>query len=260
VWKRERWYRKWWHRLGDVLGSHAADVVTVNANALVADHATWALMRRSAIRVIHNGLDPAGFGADRVASRQALLDVTGAPSSARLVGTVGRLAHEKDQATFLRMLAEVRAQQPDVHGVVIGDGELRAGLEQLARELGLDGGVTFLGSRSDARRLMAGLDLFVLTSRSEGFPNVLLEATFLQVPCVATNIAGNPDVLEREESLFPEGDWESGAYRVLQTLSNPAATAERTAAVRARAMQLFTSERSVRTWLELYDQSLSNAA
>ena len=53
VWKREQWYRKWWHRTADVLGSHAADVVTVNANALVADHAKWALMSRSRIRVIH---------------------------------------------------------------------------------------------------------------------------------------------------------------------------------------------------------------
>jgi glycosyltransferase involved in cell wall biosynthesis len=259
VWKREHWYRKWWHRTADILGSHAADVVTVNARALVADHAQWARMRESRIEVVHNGLDPARLVADRRECRRQLIQLTGAPSEARLVGTVGRLAHEKDQVTFLRVLAQVRKRRRDVHGVIIGGGELRSHLETVAQNLGLTGHLTFLGERSDARMLMAGFDLFVLTSRSEGFPNVLLEATFLGVPCVATDIAGNPDVLEFPESLFPPGDIWTGATRVLDALTDPVATTARTEDVRRRAMSRFTSEHSVAAWLNLYRRSFGDS-
>ena len=257
VWKRAAWYRKWWWRIADVLASHAADVVTVNARALVADHARWAWVRAKDIEVIHNGLDPARLVVDRSQSRTLLQQETGAGERAIFVGTVGRLAHEKDQATFLRILAAVREERRDVHGVVVGNGELRGSLEALAQELGVGRAVTFLGERSDARRLIAGFDLFVLTSRSEGFPNVLLEATLMGVPCVATNIAGNPDVLEREEALFPVGDVGRGAERVLAALADVPRTQQRTDEVRQRALTLFTAERSVDAWLDLYRRHIS---
>jgi glycosyltransferase involved in cell wall biosynthesis len=256
VWKRQ-WYRKWWFRLADALGSFAADIVTVNACALVRDHAQWACMPESKIEVVHNGLDPAHFVADRRDSRRRLIELTGAPANAVLVGTVGRLAHEKDQVTFLRLLALVRRSRCDVHGIVVGDGELRLHLEAVARSLGLSAHVTFLGERSDARRLMAGFDLFVLTSRSEGFPNVLLEATFLGVPCLATDIAGNPDVLEFKESLFAPGDIWSGAARVLELLDAPSEAAERADRARERAIKMFTAERTASTWFGLYDRCLT---
>ena len=256
VWKREWWYRKWWFRIGDVLGSHAADVVTVNARALVEDHARWAMMPSRGIEVIHNGLDPAHFAWARAEARQRLLETVKAPDNAILIGTVGRLAFEKDQATFIRMLALVRQDHKNAHGVVVGNGERRAALERLAADLGIANAVTFLGERSDARRLAAGFDLFVLTSRSEGFPNVLLEATFLGVPCVATNIAGNPDVLALDESLFPAGDVQRGTQRVLEALADMPQTIHRAAVVRRRALELFTAERSVASWLDLYRRHL----
>ena len=260
VWKRERWYRKWWHRAADVLASHAADKVTVNANALVHDHARWALMRSSPIEVVHNGLDPSQFVADRSEARRRLCAAVGAPEDAILVGTVGRLAPEKDQATFIRLISEVQRTRPEAHGVVIGGGELRARLESIAAGLGLARRLTFLGERKDARQLMAGLDVLVLSSKSEGFPNVLLEATLLGVPSAATDIAGNPDVLLYDESLFPVGDHEQGAKRVLALIAHPAATRRRTEEIRERARTLFTSDRAVRTWLDLYRRCLGEVS
>ena len=257
LWKREAWYRQWWHRLGDALGSRAADVVTVNAAALVEDHARWAFMGTKNIDVIHNGLDPAKLAFDRSEGRALLVEATGAPADTLFVGTVGRLAHEKDQATFLRVLAGVRTVRREVRGVVVGNGELRGRLEALARELGLADAVTFLGQRADARRLAAGFDLFLLTSRSEGFPNVLLEAAFMGVPCVATNIAGNPDVLDFDCSLFPAGDADAGVRRVLKALADPQKLAVRTATVRQRALELFTADKSVGAWLHLYRRLLA---
>jgi glycosyltransferase involved in cell wall biosynthesis len=214
-------------------------------------------MRRRWIEVIHNGLDPASFPRGRAEARQRLLELLQAPASAVIIGTVGRLAFEKDQETFLRVFRLVRRDHANAHAVLVGHGERRAALERLAGELGIRSQVTFLGERSDARRLVAGFDLFVLTSRSEGFPNVLLEATFLGVPCVATNIAGNPDVLGLEESLFPAGDVVRGAERVLAALADMPRTLTRTEHVRCRALELFTSERSVGSWLDLYRRQIA---
>lgn len=257
VWKRERWYRKWWHRAADILGSWAADLVTVNARALVADHGRWAWTPRARMAVVHNGLDPSHFLADRRESRTRLLEATGAPAGAVFVGTVGRLAPEKDHATFLRVLAVVCRERPEVHGVIVGGGDLRPALAGLAEELGLAGRVTLLGERRDARVLMAGFDLFVLTSRSEGFPNVLLEATLLGVPGVATDIAGSPDILVADEALFPVGDVQAGAQRVRLALDHRRRATARAVAARERALQHFTAEHSVETWLHLYRRMLA---
>ena len=252
VWKRRRYYGKWWYRPADILASRAADLVTVNAAALAPDHGRWALMPSSRIAVIHNGLDPASFLTPRDEARAALLRELGVPASAALIGTVGRLAIEKDHATFLRLIAAVRRTRPEAHAVLIGDGVERVRLEALAAELGIAAHVNFLGVRPDARRLMAGLDLFVLTSFTEGFPNVLLEATLLGVPCVATDVAGNPDVLHFTESLFAVGDLDAGRTRILAALADRALTTARATAARARARELFSADRTAASWLALY--------
>jgi glycosyltransferase involved in cell wall biosynthesis len=248
--------RGWWFRLAGALGSFAADVVTVNARALMRDQAQRTWVRQSRIEMVHDGLDPSHFLADRRGSRHRLLELTRAPGNAVLVGIAGPLAHETDHVTFLRLLARVRKGRPDVHGIVIGDGELRPHLESVAGKLGLSSDVTFLGERPEARMLMAGLDLFVLTSRNEGFADVLLEATFLGVPCVAADIGGNPDVLDSRESLFAPGDIWTGAARVLALLDAPSEAAEPAGRIRQRAFTMFTADRTAAAWLDLYDQCL----
>src|SRR5262249_23679277 len=144
LWK-QTWYRQWWYRPVDVLGARLATAITVNARALAEDFASWTWMRRERIHVVHNGLDPSHFLVDRRESRADLMRATGAPATAIMVGTVGRLAHEKDHKLFLRVLADARAAHPSLHGVIVGDGPLRAELEADVDRLGLSGAVSFLG-------------------------------------------------------------------------------------------------------------------
>jgi glycosyltransferase involved in cell wall biosynthesis len=256
LWKRT-WYRQWWFRLADVLGSHAADVVTVNAEALREDHARWAWMRPSRIDVVHNGLDPSHFLADRLDSRRRLLALTRASAEAVFVGTVGRLAVEKDHALFLRMIAEVRRVHPRVHGIIIGDGVMNADLRRMAAGLGLADAVSFLGERRDTVRLMAGFDLFVLPSIIEGFPNALLEAAFLGVPAVASRVGGCPDVLAEPEALFETGDDAGAVNAVLALLEDPDRAAAHADRTRRRALDLFTADRTAAAWFDLYDRCLT---
>lgn len=256
LWKRT-WYRQWWFRPADALASQAADVVTVNAQALAADHAAWAWMSERCVEVIHNGLDPSQFLIDAEEKHQYLRDAAGLAPGTPVVGTVGRLAAEKDHKAFLRVLRDVRRVHRNVHGVIVGDGPLRAELEATAAQMGISQAVTFLGVRRDVRRLMAGFDVFLLTSAIEGFPNVLLEAAFLGVPAVASRVGGSSEVLRDRDATYEPGRERDAVASVLAALSDPAAAAERAGRTRRRALDLFTADRMADAWFALYDRCLS---
>ncbi len=258
LWKRT-WSNQWWFRPADMLSSWAADAVTVNAHALVDDHARWAAYPRRRIDVIHNGLDPAAFLREAADVRGDLRQLAGLPADAPIVGTTGRLAPEKDHRTFLATLAAVHRERPDVRGVIVGGGALRDDLERAAAALGLTGIVTFLGERGDARRLMAGFDVFLLSSKIEGFPNVLLEAAYLGVPAVATRVGGNADVLPEPETTFPSEDAVTGARQVLRLLNDPPLAAAHADRTRRRALEHFTADRMAAAWLALYERCLAPA-
>jgi glycosyltransferase involved in cell wall biosynthesis len=254
LWKRT-WYRQWWFRAADVLSSRAADVVTVNAQALTDDHGAWAWYPARRIQVVHNGLDASQFLVDTADARHRVRQAAGLAEDTIVIGTVGRLAPEKDHRTFLRTLHAVRQSRSDVHGVIVGDGALRAELEAAADAMGLGGAVTFLGERRDARQIMAGFDVFVLTSTIEGFPNVLLEAAFLGVPSVASRVGGSPDVLPDPRDTFEAGDADAAARRVLALIETPSHAAAGADLVRRRALDLFTADRTARRWFALYGRS-----
>jgi glycosyltransferase involved in cell wall biosynthesis len=255
LWKRT-WYAQWWFRMADALATRIADLVVVNATPLVADHASWTWTRPERLAVVHNGLDPhrvIPHGPGAVAWLRAQL---GLEPDTPIVGTVGRLAPEKDQDMFLRAVARARAVRPDLHAVLAGDGVLRAALKQRARALGIEHQVHFLGERTDSRHIIAGLDLFVLTSRIEGFPNVLLEAAFLGVPAVATAVGGCGDVLDASDLVAP-GDAENLSQLMLMRLAQPDRAHFHAASICRRALDQFTAERCTAHWLTLYERLLT---
>jgi glycosyltransferase involved in cell wall biosynthesis len=148
---------------------------------------------------------PAGFDP---AARRAL----GFGRDVRLIGTVGRVDHQKAPLDFVRMAAAVRATHPDTAFVMVGDGPNAAGVRQLAAELGVE--VVVTGYRSDAAWLAAGLDVFVITSLYEGLGRALTEALAAARPVVATAVNGVPDLVE------------PGATGLLGTAGDPDGLAE----------------------------------
>jgi glycosyltransferase involved in cell wall biosynthesis len=154
----------------------------------VADDLTQALgIDADRITTIHNPVDVDHIM--RCASRPAYHPWLG--GDIPLVLSVGRLARQKDYATLLRAFAILRSER-EIRLLVFGEGPLRAELEALSVELGVEHDVSFPGIVSDPYPFMARASCFVLSSAWEGFGNVLLEALACGCPVVSTDCRSGP--------------------------------------------------------------------
>jgi glycosyltransferase involved in cell wall biosynthesis len=117
-----------------------------------------------------------------------------------LIGAVGRLSGEKGFDVLIRSADRLLRAGLDVELVIAGEGDQRPQLESLIAELGRQDRIRLLGYCPDTRDLYQALDVFALSSLREGLPNVVLEAMALQVPVVATRIAGVPRLVRHEEN------------------------------------------------------------
>jgi glycosyltransferase involved in cell wall biosynthesis len=208
------------------------------------------------LRTIPNGIDLDRFqpdGRERTAVRAEL----GIPEAAWVVGTVGRLAPEKDQLLLLSAMAPLLG--PEHRLLIVGDGPERPRLEAAAAALGARTGFVFLaGAREDVPRLYQAMDLFALTSRTEGLPLVLPEAMAAALPVVATAVGGIPTVVEEGATgyLVPAGDERALQDRLSRLASDRRLGEDLGQRGRARALERYSAERMVREYLELYQALL----
>ncbi len=170
-----------------------------------------------------------------------------------LILAVGRLAVAKDYPTLLRAFSLLRQKQP-AHLLILGEGRERPRLEALVRQLGLIENVQMPGFVKNPLAFMARAQLLVLSSRWEGFGNVLVEALACGTPVVSTDCIGGPgEILAggRFGRLVPVGDAEALAAAVLETLQTPPDRA----LLRQRA-QDFTVEKSVKEYLRIFQSCI----
>ncbi|MDX1722087.1 MAG: glycosyltransferase [Pseudomonas sp.] len=163
----------------------------------------WAPER---IETLYNRIDVEAVQAEQV-SRETARETLELPQDAWVVGNVGRLHPDKDQATLIRGFARALPQLPAGSLLAImGSGRLEAELKALAAELGVAASVRFLGQVPNARRYFKAFDAFVLSSDHEPFGMVLLEAMAAGVPLVCSDCGGGREVVEGVGQLFPWGD------------------------------------------------------
>jgi glycosyltransferase involved in cell wall biosynthesis len=142
-----------------------------------------------AVRVIANGVDARQFqpGARR-------------GNGSFRIACVGRLIFNKGPQFLIEAAPEVLQAHPEAEFVLVGDGPLRARLEERARELRIGHRVDFLGSRSDVAAILQGCDVLVRPSLLEGMPLAVLEAMACGLPVVATPVAGTSELVRDGEN------------------------------------------------------------
>ncbi len=177
------------------------------------------------------------------------------PADAVVVGFVGRLVPIKDAGTLLRAFAAARRQQPDLHLVIAGDGQMRAPLLDLAGALGVAAHVHAIGWwNGPLTTLYEAMDVCALSSLNEGTPVALIEAMAAGVAVVSTAVGGVPDIVEDGVTglLVPPGDVARLAAALLALSANPSRRAAMGAAGRRHAARHFMHGRLVDDIERLY--------
>ncbi len=197
------------------------------------------------IRTVYNGVDPADFPA-----------VEAEPDVPTL-SWAGRVDPIKDLETLIKAFALVREQVPDVRLRLFGGtpkgGEAYANrCEELAASLGVGEHVAFEGRVDDIRDAYVAGHVVVLSSISEGFPYTLIEAMTVGRACVATDVGGVPEAVGDTGLVVPPRDPEAMAQACLRLLEDRDLRHAMAAAARHRALELFTVDKAVGTFDELY--------
>lgn len=184
--KRELLYRL------AMLGSHYGVAV---CRAALINFEGKGIIPASKGRCIPNGIELGSFSCRTPVARGRFLANLGRTGEPVVFGIVGRLNAAKDHASLLQAMAMLVKQRTDVHLVIVGDGECRGDLESMTGNLGLTPFVSFLGRRGDVSTLLTAFDVFVLSSRTEGYSLALVEAAATALPIIATDVGGNGEIV-----------------------------------------------------------------
>jgi glycosyltransferase involved in cell wall biosynthesis len=209
----------------------------------------------SRLHVVPNGIDVVRF-APNDGQRRKIREELAIPDDAWVVGTVGRLAPEKDQALLVDAMGSLLCATR--HLVIVGDGAERGALRaRVDANPGRDY-VHMLGDREDVESLLAAFDAFALTSRTEGLPLVLLEAMATGLPVVSTAVGGIPDLVKDGVTgfLVPAGDRGSLADRLGLLSMDKALSRNVGDAGRREVLQRHGVDRMAREYVALYESIL----
>jgi glycosyltransferase involved in cell wall biosynthesis len=208
------------------------------------------------LSVINNGIELDRFEPDPAARARVRAEL-GIAADAWVVGTVGRVAVEKNQALFIRALAPLLG--PGAHLVVAGDGPLMPALRELVATLGVGPYVHLLGVRRDVPAVLCALDVFVLSSTTEGLPLVVPEAMATGLPVIATAVGGLPTVIDEGTTgyLVPSEDEGKLRERAAALHADRAVGAAMGRRARSAAIARFSAARMQKDYLELYERILT---
>lgn len=239
-------------RIEQVLSWTADRVLAVSSQ--VADDLSdrFGAVSRSRLAVVPIGLELEPF-LDDSAPRGALRQELGLGEETPVAVFLGRMVPVKEPEVALAVWARVRERLPDAVLLMVGSGGRREELEPRG-----DPGVLWLGWRRDTARILRDVDLALLTSRNEGTPVALIEASAAGVPSVATDVGGVSAVVRHDRTglLCAHGDVQALADAVVGLLESPERRRELGAAAREHVAERFSAARLLRDLDELYTELL----
>ncbi|GJL67107.1 MAG: glycosyl transferase family 1 [Nitrospirales bacterium] len=214
------------------------------------------------ISQIYNGVDIQRFH-PRQGTRPEIFPKGFAASNQFIIGTIGRLQKVKDQITLMQAFIHLREHFPDSAGhvrlILVGDGPLRADIQQLMEKSRIAEYVWMPGERQDIPDLLRSFDLFVLPSEAEGISNTILEAMASGLPVLATAVGGNTELVIDGDtgSLVPPKDPRAMADAMVRYVEDKELLRKHGKAGRVLSERRFSLEAMVNGYLGVYDAALS---
>jgi glycosyltransferase involved in cell wall biosynthesis len=241
-----------WQQRTIRIACRVATGVVVNSRAARNDLVSLEPAIQNRIEVLHNCIDLREFNLRR--SPAEVRRELGVSPNSIVVAGLGNLRPEKDFEAFLLAARRILDAIPSTEFLLIGDGPERDRLKRTAAELNLTAQFRFLNDRSDVPDLLGAIDILVMSSASESFPNAILEAMAAGKPVVATDVGGIPELVEDGQTgfLVPPKDTVAIAHFVLELCRNSARRQEMGRAARSQVESNFTVESVVARLEEIY--------
>jgi glycosyltransferase involved in cell wall biosynthesis len=246
------------HRLAYRMGRGLYDQVHAVAEEVRREHIREDGLDPRKVVTVYNGIDVTTIDAARPERPSDILPGAECP----VVVSVGNIRPVKGFENLVRTAAIVCETMPDVKFLIIGafqDAACLKSIENLARSLNVEKNIVFAGRRARVPSILKTCDVFYLPSHSEGLSNALLEATACGLPCVATDVGGNGEVVEQGRSgyLVPRNEPRAAADRIVALLRDKRLTVEMGRAGRRIAETKFSMDGMVNRITDLYDGLLA---
>jgi glycosyltransferase involved in cell wall biosynthesis/2-polyprenyl-3-methyl-5-hydroxy-6-metoxy-1,4-benzoquinol methylase len=200
------------------------DIVMLNnSEAGAHSYANWLEVLAQRFRVLRNGIDPTTIVRPTREKVDALRLELAIPTDAPVIGSIFRFYEEKRPVLWIEAAGEIHRTVPEAHFVVFGTGPMMAEILSFANERGISDRLRLPGTIADPGLALGLFDVFLLTSKFEGTPNVVLEAGLMGVPIVATDAGGTAEALHDGITgyVVPGADAQALAARVTSILADP---------------------------------------
>lgn len=249
-------------RIGDLLERITAPLsraVVINARSTAAQVVARHVVAQSQVRVVGNALaQPAA--ALTAPERARLRSELGLPEGAFVWLTAGRLQPQKNQLELLEAFARHRQRTPEAHLLLAGEGPLEASLRARIEGLGLARTARLLGLRRDLPQVLQVADGFVLASRWEGLPNVVMEALAAGVPTLATPVGGVDELIEDGVSGWVAASADADDIATAMDRVTACSTPDRSVVAargRTRVLARYGLEAIVDGWTSIIEEALA---
>lgn len=201
------------------------------------------------IEVIYNGITPLAFDIDKAKALRKSLNI---PENHIVLGTVARFDPIKNHTMMIKAFVQVLKQQPECTLLIVGDGEERDNIEQCIKVLGIERNVILVGYEPKPAEHIAIMDIFLLSSLSEGTSMTLLEAMSIGKPCVVTDAGGNPEIISHNLNgkVTPNNNVEMFADGIQELLSDSSKLAKYSEA----ASEIFNEKFVAQSMSEKYEK------
>ncbi|HAT41967.1 MAG TPA: glycosyltransferase [Rheinheimera sp.] len=235
----------------NVLMALTTSAITAISSATRDALAKYEWVPKFKVKVVYNGIQPLHPDTTHVSALRQELNIE---PHHLVLGTVARLDPVKNQSMMLRAFANVVAEYPDARLIIVGDGPSRQQLEALAKELAIHHRIVFTGFRTNVADYLALIQIYLLSSHTEGTSMTLLEAMHLGLPCVATAVGGNPEIVLHGQTglLSPDDDAETFARCIKRLLASVAESQQFGRNGMARFNEFFSVEQMVMQYRSLY--------